>query len=132
MSTSRTHAHLHQPCPVGVAISMIGGKWKSVILFYLLSRGELRFSALRRLIPGVTQRMLTLQLRELEEDGLVLRTVHAQVPPRVEYRLTPFGESLREILETMNAWGKRYKADVLARHPDDPLLRSMVEGSAVA
>lgn len=126
-----TTGRLHHPCPVGIAISVLGGKWKSVILYYLLVQGEQRFSALRRLIPGVTQRMLTLQLRELEEDGLVARTVFAQVPPRVEYRVTPFGESLREIIMAMFAWGRRYQADVLAKRPDDPVLRSYVENGAV-
>ena len=71
-------------CSVEAAIALIDGKWKSVILFHLMS-GTLRFNALRRLIPGVTQRMLTNQLREMEEDGLITRKVYAQVPPKVEY-----------------------------------------------
>lgn len=95
-------------CAVGLTAELIGGKWKSVILFYLLD-GTLRFSELRRKIPGITQRMLTLQLRELEADGIVMRTVHPVVPPRVEYRLTPFGQTLEAVLRHMAEWGRRYK-----------------------
>jgi DNA-binding HxlR family transcriptional regulator len=87
---------------------MIGGKWKSVILYYLLD-GTLRFSELRRKMPEITQRMLTLQLRELEADGIVTRTVHPVVPPRVDYCLTPFGLTLEPLLRQMADWGKRYK-----------------------
>ena len=95
-------------CAVGLTVELIGGKWKSVILFYLLD-GTLRFSELRRKIPGITQRMLTLQLRELEADGIVVRTVFPVVPPRVEYRLTTFGLTLEPVLRHMAEWGKRYR-----------------------
>ncbi|MBB1251170.1 helix-turn-helix domain-containing protein [Rhizobium sp. G21] len=91
-------------CSVEAAIALIDGKWKSVILFHLMS-GTLRFNALRRHIPGVTQRMLTNQLRELEEDGLIIRTVYAVVPPKVEYSLSPLGESMIPILTALKAWG---------------------------
>lgn len=90
-------------CSVEATLDVIGGKWKGVILFHLLD-GTMRFNALRRLLPDVTPRMLTLQLRELEEDGVILRTVYAEVPPRVEYCLTPFGASLRPLL-LMREWG---------------------------
>lgn len=90
------------------SVALTVGKWKSVILYYLLD-GTLRFSELRRNIPGITQRMLTLQLRELEADGIVSRTVHPVVPPRVDYRLTPFGLTLEPVLRHMAEWGKRYK-----------------------
>lgn len=95
-------------CSVSVAADIIGGKWKTVVLFYLLD-GTMRFNQLRREIPGVTQRMLTLQLRELEEDGLVERIVHPVVPPHVDYRLTPFGRTLEPIIREMAAWGKRHR-----------------------
>src|ERR1700736_3829390 len=95
-------------CSVGLTVEMVGGKWKGVILYFLLE-GTLRFSELRRKIPGITQRMLTLQLRELESDGLVERTVFPVVPPRVEYELTTFGESLEPVLLAMREWGTRYK-----------------------
>src|SRR3954462_4366254 len=84
-------------CSVERALSLIDGKWKIVVLYKLL-RGTLRFNELRRLIPNVTQRMLTHQLRELEADGLIIRTVYAQVPPRVEYSLSARGRSLEPVL----------------------------------
>lgn len=95
-------------CSVARTVELIGGKWKAVILYYLLD-GTLRFNELRRKIPGITQRMLTLQLRELEADGLVERTVYPVVPPHVEYTLSPFGRTLEPILITMRDWGTRYK-----------------------
>jgi DNA-binding HxlR family transcriptional regulator len=91
-------------CAVEAAISLIDGKWKGVILFHLLG-GTQRFNELRRLLPSVTQRMLTNQLRELEADGLVIRTVYAQVPPKVEYSLSPLGRSLTPVLDALKHWG---------------------------
>jgi DNA-binding HxlR family transcriptional regulator len=95
-------------CPVEAALAVIGGRWKGVVLSHLL-KDKQRFGQLRRLLPNCTQRMLTLQLRELEQDGLVKRTVFAEVPPRVEYELTAFGRSLEPILVGLHAWGERYK-----------------------
>lgn len=94
-------------CSVEWCLEVIGGKWKGVILHYLLD-GTRRFGELRRLMPGVTQRMLTMQLRELEEDGLVLRTVYAEVPPRVEYSVTELGRTLGPIIAAMRTWGDEY------------------------
>lgn len=91
-------------CSVEAAIGLIDGKWKSVILFHLLS-GTLRFNEIRRQTAGVTPRMLTNQLRELEEDGLVLRKIYAQVPPKVEYSLSPLGRSMAPVLEALKEWG---------------------------
>lgn len=91
-------------CSVEAAISLIDGKWKCVILFHLLG-GTLRFNEIRRLVGGVTQRTLTNQLRELEDDGLIERKVYAQVPPKVEYTISPLGRSLEPILVTLKAWG---------------------------
>jgi DNA-binding HxlR family transcriptional regulator len=93
-----------QGCAVEGTLSLIDGKWKIVVLYKLL-RGTLRFNELRRLIPNVTQRMLTHQLRELEADGLIIRTVYAQVPPRVEYSLSARGQSLEPVLMAMKEWG---------------------------
>ena len=91
-------------CGVEAALSLIGGRWKGVVIYWLLD-GKKRFGELRRKLPNCTQRMLTLQLRELEEDGLVLRTVFPEVPPRVEYELTPLGQSLRPIIVSLRKWG---------------------------
>ena len=87
----------HRPgCAVEATLDLIDGKWKGVILYHLQG-GSQRFGELRRLMPGITQRMLTKQLRALEDDRLIFRTVYAEVPPRVEYRLSEIGESLRPV-----------------------------------
>jgi DNA-binding HxlR family transcriptional regulator len=93
-----------QGCAVERTLSLIDGRWKIIVLYKLL-RGTLRFNELRRLMPLVTQRMLTHQLRELEADGLIVRTVYAQVPPRVEYSLSARGRSLEPVLMAMKEWG---------------------------
>ncbi len=94
-------------CPVEVTVDLIGGKWKSVILWHL-AHSTLRFSELRRLVPKATQKMMTQQLRDLENDGLIVRTIYTQVPPKVEYSLSEFGKSLWPILEAMYTWGNNY------------------------
>lgn len=95
-------------CAVEAALGVIGGRWKGVVVYWLLQK-KLRFGELRRHLPNCTERMLTVQLRELEEDGLVTRTVYAEVPPRVEYELTAFGRSLEPIMLGLREWGERYK-----------------------
>ena len=97
----------NEGCPVEAALEVIGGKWKGVILYHLESR-VYRFNELRRLMPGVTQRMLTKQLRELESDGLIQRTVFAEVPPKVEYTMTPYGATLTPVLRALQAWGSEH------------------------
>ncbi|MBJ6134012.1 helix-turn-helix transcriptional regulator [Ochrobactrum sp. Q0168] len=97
-------------CAVEATLSVIGGVWKPVILFHLL-KGKLRFNALCRLVPAATPRMLTLQLRELEADGILSRTVFPEVPPKVEYELTGLGHSLAPILISMRDWGERIQSD---------------------
>ena len=94
---------------------MVGGKWKPLILYYL-SGGTKRFGELRKLLPDITQRMLTLQLRELEQDQIVQRQVYAEVPPKVEYSLTEFGKSLDPVMLRMLAWGEKYLSK---RKPSD-------------
>ena len=91
-------------CAVEVTLSVIGGLWKPVILFHLLN-GKLRFNALCRMVPNATARMVTLQLRELERDGVINRIVYPEVPPRVEYELTDRGRSLEPVLLSMRNWG---------------------------
>lgn len=97
-------------CSVEAAIEAIGGKWKGVILYHLSTDDgqPKRFNELRRLIPSVTQRMLTKQLRELENDGIIHRHVYAEIPPKVEYSLTEFGHTLLPILKELETWGSRY------------------------
>lgn len=97
----------HYHCSVEAALDVIGSKWKGVILFHLLD-GKKRFNELRRLIPSVTQRMLTLQLRELEKDAVINRKVYPEVPPKVEYSLTPNGAKLAPLLRALRDWGKQY------------------------
>lgn len=96
-------------CPVKLTADIIGGKWKPMILFYL-EGGTRRFGELRKLIPGMTKKMLTQHLRELERDGIIHREVYAVVPPKVEYSLTKHGESLKPILKLMSAWGARHRS----------------------
>jgi DNA-binding HxlR family transcriptional regulator len=95
-------------CHVELIFDVIGGKWKGATLYHLLD-GTRRFGELRRELPRVTQRMLTLQLRELEADGLVHRQVYAEVPPRVEYSLTEFGRTLEPLFMMMKDWGEAHR-----------------------
>ncbi|MFW9086807.1 winged helix-turn-helix transcriptional regulator [Pseudomonas sp. P2758] len=99
-------------CPVAFTVDVIGGKWKSLILFHLMS-GTKRFNELRRLIPDITQRMLTLQLRELETDGVIHREIYREVPPKVEYSLTPLGNSLAPLVSAMREWGAVHERTIL-------------------
>jgi DNA-binding HxlR family transcriptional regulator len=94
-------------CPVEALIDAIGGKWKIPILS-LLFQGTRRYGELRQQLPGVTERVLTMQLRELEQSGLVLRTVYAEVPPKVEYSITAMGLSLKPVLRQMLNWSEAY------------------------
>jgi len=93
--------------PVEVTLEVIGGKWKSLLVYHLL-QGPLRFSELKRLVPDITEKMLTQQLRELERDGVLSRTVFAEVPPRVEYRVTEHRATLKPVLEAMCQWGRSH------------------------
>lgn len=111
-----THDPAFNPCcPVSTTLAIIGGKWKALILYHLFEETR-RFNELQRLLPDVTQRMLTLQLRELEADGIVHREVYPQVPPKVEYSLTTFGQTLMPVIEAMYDWGVRYSGASEKRH----------------
>lgn len=92
-------------CPVTFCLSVIGGKWKPVIIF-CIANGVDRFGAMQRAVPGITKQMLTKQLRELEADGILSRTVYAEVPPRVDYALTDIGRSVLPVIRQMEAWGR--------------------------
>ena len=104
-------------CDVEATLSVVGGRWKAVLVCHLLG-GRKRFGELRRLTPNATERMITLQLRELEADGVIARHVFAEVPPRVEYEVTEFGRSLEPILVCMQEWGRTFKARRLAEEPE--------------
>ncbi|MFC7063494.1 winged helix-turn-helix transcriptional regulator [Halobacillus seohaensis] len=95
-------------CRVEDALSILVGKWKPIILLHLLQEGTKRFSELKRSLPGITQKMLTKQLRELEDEDIVDRVVYPQVPPKVEYAITEYGRSLEPILEAMHEWGTKH------------------------
>jgi DNA-binding HxlR family transcriptional regulator len=96
-----------QVCPVEVAVSVLGGTWKLTLVKHLLG-GTRRFNELGRLVPLANTKTLTRQLRELEEDGIVLRTAYPEVPPRVEYRLTDRGRSLESLVSAMDEWGAEF------------------------
>lgn len=96
------------PCPVTTTLSVIGGKWKPIIL-YVVGEETKRFSQIKKLIPIISQKMLTQQLRELEQDGIIHRHVYPVVPPKVEYTLTEYGRTLMPIMKAMAAWGQRHK-----------------------
>ena len=95
-------------CAVEACLEVIGGKWKGVILHHLMTRGVLRFNEIQRLKPTVSPRILTAQLRELEQDGVIVRQVYPVVPPKVEYSLSKAGESLKPLIKAMQDWGDEY------------------------
>ena len=110
MRESKTAKEL-PACPVETTLTLIGDKWKVLILSDLLT-GTKRFGELKKSIGNVSQKVLTAQLRAMEENGLLTRTVYAEVPPRVEYTLTDLGRSLKPILDAMWNWGEEYKASL--------------------
>ncbi len=99
----------HTECPAEITLNVISGRWKFLILWHLF-QGTKRFSELRRSVNGITQKMLTQQLREMERDGIVDRKVYPQVPPKVEYSLTTLGQSLKSVIDAMCEWGTKHKA----------------------
>ena len=105
----KTKTQVISECPVATTVGLIGNKWKLLIIRNLLSR-PWRFNELHRDLDGISQKVLTDSLRQLEADGIITRTVFPEVAPRVEYALSPLGESMRPILDAMQAWGNSYKA----------------------
>jgi DNA-binding HxlR family transcriptional regulator len=114
-------------CPVEATIDVIGGKWKPLILWWLHQR-TYRFAELRRLIPGITEKVLTQQLRELEADGIVNRRVFATIPPKVEYSLTEYGKSLKQALNAICEWGQLHMQRIGAAEKS-PSLRLKTNAS---
>ncbi|BBI36450.1 putative HTH-type transcriptional regulator YdeP [Cohnella abietis] len=106
-------------CPVELTVSLIGGKWKLLILYQLDNHGTKRFNELRRIFPDITQRTLTRQLRELESDGLVDRKIFTEIPPKVEYSLSETGRSLVPILLQLKDWGISYREQDRLRVRDE-------------
>lgn len=98
-----------EACPVATTVNLIGNKWKLLIMRNLLQR-PWRFNELQKSLDGISQKVLTDSLRTMEKDGIIIRTVYAEVPPRVEYSLSEIGESMRPILDAMQIWGNDYKA----------------------
>ena len=109
-------SYIVESCDLTYAVCKVGGRWKLLILCKL-EEGKLRFGEIKKRIPGITERMLTLQLRELEKDGLVSRTVHAEVPPRVDYELTQTALELVPIWAQLSKWGTKHKAS-LSKAPE--------------
>ena len=105
----KTKAELLPECPVATTIQLIGNKWKLLIIRNLRVR-PWRFNELQKNLDGISQKVLTDSLRSMEADGLITRTVYAEVPPRVEYALSELGETMRPILDAMEAWGNSYKS----------------------
>ena len=97
-------------CPVQTTVQLIGSKWKLLIMRNLLVR-PWRFNELRKSLEGISQKVLTDNLRQLEEDGIITRTIYPEVPPRVEYALSELGESMRPIIKSMEEWGRKYKGE---------------------
>lgn len=121
-SASAESARIYH-CPVEVAIEVVGGRWKPLILWHLDEHGVLRHGQLRRLIPNITQKVLTQHLRQLEGDGIVTRTQYDEVPPRVDYRLTTYGAGLQQQLELLCDWGAAHaeRANLTITKPDTGL-----------
>ncbi|MFD7524441.1 winged helix-turn-helix transcriptional regulator [Paenibacillus chitinolyticus] len=107
-----------EQCKVVVALDMIVGKWKPLVIQHLINKDTLRFNELRRLMPDITQRMLTLHLRELEEQDIVRRVVYPQVPPKVEYSITEYGRTLEPILHSMHVWGAAHVEHMKQRNAE--------------
>ena len=115
-------------CPVETTLTLISNRWK-VLILWDLSGGVKRFGELKKLLGGVSQKVLTTNLRQMEEAGLLTRTAYAEVPPRVEYALTETGRSLRPVLEAMLEWGTRYRAGTAAAAGPTPSIRRRTRGT---
>lgn len=108
MRRSVPKAKPYPKCPVEQTLDIVGGRWKGIVLFHLLTNPVLRFGELRKRVPGASQRMLTRQLRELERDGCLSRKVYSEVPARVEYSITPLGRTLEPVVKALCFWGMEH------------------------
>lgn len=108
-TNSLNEKKINASCGMGYALSLIGGRWKTNILWRLLTDGRARYSALRKAIPEISERMLVTQLRELEADQLINRIVYPEVPPRVEYELTELGRSMEPMFQSISNWGETHR-----------------------
>lgn len=111
-NTSHHSYDCAEGCSVEATLAVIGGKYKGTIVYRLFTDEVLRFNEIRRILPDVSQRTLTAQLRALEKDGIISRTIYPEVPPRVEYRLSDYGQTLHEAIMTLKAWGDKHKQRV--------------------
>lgn len=107
--TKKTFIFDEDNCPVTATMKVLGGKWKPILINAIYFTAPARFGELKRSVIGITQSMLTQQLRELEDDGIISRKIYAEIPPKVEYTLTEFGLTLSPVIQTMAKWGETYK-----------------------
>lgn len=109
IETKKTFTFDENTCPVTATMKVLGGKWKPILINAIYFTAPARFGELKRSVIGITQSMLTQQLRELEDDGIISRKIYAEIPPKVEYTLTDFGLTLSPVIQTMANWGVEYK-----------------------
>lgn len=109
IESKKTFIFDENTCPITATMKVLGGKWKPILINAIYFMAPARFGELKRSVIGITQSMLTQQLRELEENGIITRKIYAEIPPKVEYTLTEFGLTLSPVIQTMAIWGKEYK-----------------------
>lgn len=109
IETKKTFIFDENNCPVTATMKVLGGKWKPILINAIYFTAPARFGELKRSVIGITQSMLTQQLRELEDDGIISRKIYAEIPPKVEYTLTEFGLTLSPVIQTMAKWGEEFK-----------------------
>ena len=117
VSLKEKHIFDENSCPVTATMKVLGGKWKLILINAIYFTSPARFGELKRSVVGITQSMLTSQLRELEDDGIITRKIYAEIPPRVEYTLTEFGLTLSPIIQSMADWGKQYRLNNESKLP---------------
>ncbi|MBB6730187.1 winged helix-turn-helix transcriptional regulator [Cohnella zeiphila] len=110
---------MHEDCKAETALEILIGKWKPVILYHLFSNGTMRFSELHKAIPDITKKMLTSQLRELEYHDIVHRKIYPEIPPKVEYSITEYGQRLTPLLQTMGDWGSAHERHLKELYGED-------------